>query len=345
MRRLALAVSILLPSLLAAAPPRSLTLEDRVAARRAIEEVYWRHRTWPAGNPGSKPALDQVLPESAIRAKVEDDLRKSEALASVWNVRVGTAELQAEMRRMAAQTRNGAMLRELFAALDDDPYVIAECLARPLVVDRLARERFEDDDFDAWWARERARHPAVAPLPIGTVERVTPSATSCTDDTWSTLKSSVPDALLNHAAVSTGTEMLVWGGSYSAMGFRYNPATDTWTRMSNAASPQGRTHHTAVWTGTEMIVYGGSVPNVASVNTGGRYNPATDTWVATSTAGPALSEHTAVWTGSRMVVWGGATQSRVGGIYDPGTNSWLLTSVAGSPLGRMGHPPSGRGRG
>ena len=30
--------------------PRVLTFEDRVAAQRAIEEVYWRHRIWPKEN-------------------------------------------------------------------------------------------------------------------------------------------------------------------------------------------------------------------------------------------------------------------------------------------------------
>ncbi|HJQ99160.1 MAG TPA: MopE-related protein [Candidatus Polarisedimenticolaceae bacterium] len=335
MRRLALVFSILVPTLLVAAPPRSLTLEDRVAARRAIEEVYWRHRTWPADNPGPKPSLDQVLPESAIRARVEDDLRKSEALASVWRVGVGTAELQTEMRRMAAQTRNGAMLGELFEALGNDPYVIAECLARPLVVDRLARERFDDGGFDAWWSAESAKHPAVVPEEVGTIEPVTPAATACTDDTWSTLKSTVPDALGGPAAVWTGTEMLVWGGSSSALGFRYNPATDTWTPMSNAGSPQGRSDHTGIWTGSEMIVYGGSDQNNEVLNSGGRYNPASDTWLATSAGFPPLSRHTAVWTGSRMIVWGGVTEFYAGGIYDPGTDSWVGTSAPFS--GRLGH--------
>jgi len=151
MRRSGLVVVILAP-LLTVASPKTLTLDDRVAARRAIEEVYWRHRIWPADNPGTKPSLDQVLPESAIRARVEDDLRKSEALDVLWSVRVGTAELQAEMRRMAAQSRDGEMLRELFEALGNDPYLIAECLARPLLTDRLAREKFDDGTFDAFWA-------------------------------------------------------------------------------------------------------------------------------------------------------------------------------------------------
>ena len=32
--------------------PRSLSFQDRVAAQRSIEEVLWKHRIWPADNPG-----------------------------------------------------------------------------------------------------------------------------------------------------------------------------------------------------------------------------------------------------------------------------------------------------
>src|SRR5438105_3976179 len=60
---------------------RTLTFADRVIYQRAIEEVYWRHRIWPQENPGSKPALDEVMPQAEIERKVEDELRKSQALA------------------------------------------------------------------------------------------------------------------------------------------------------------------------------------------------------------------------------------------------------------------------
>jgi len=43
---------------------RTLTFADRVAYQRAIEEVYWRHRTWPKPNADARPPLDKVmLPE------------------------------------------------------------------------------------------------------------------------------------------------------------------------------------------------------------------------------------------------------------------------------------------
>ena len=43
--------------------------EARVAAQRAIEEVYWRHRSWPKENPGPKPPLADVLPEWVLRER------------------------------------------------------------------------------------------------------------------------------------------------------------------------------------------------------------------------------------------------------------------------------------
>ena len=114
----------------AVARARDLTIEERVTAQKAIEQVYWSHRTWPRENPQPKPALAAVMSDSAIRAKVEDYLAKSAALEAIWASPIRSFELQAEMERMAKQTRNPEVLGELFLALRDDPAVIGECLAR-----------------------------------------------------------------------------------------------------------------------------------------------------------------------------------------------------------------------
>ncbi len=127
-------------------PQRSLTIEERVIAQRAIEQVFWSHRTWPKENSRPKPPLDEVMPESALRARVEDYLKESNALATIWNRRVTAAQLQAEMDRMAAGSKDPSMLRELFAALNDDPFVIAETLARQTLVGRLVRNWYAFDE-------------------------------------------------------------------------------------------------------------------------------------------------------------------------------------------------------
>ncbi|MEN3330682.1 MAG: hypothetical protein V7641_47, partial [Blastocatellia bacterium] len=124
-----------------------LTLEQRVAYQRAIEEIYWQHRLWPKENPNSKPSLlEEIMPLSEIQAKVEDSLRKSKTLEDYWQRPIGGEQLQAEMGRMASQTQQPEVLREIFEALGNDPYVIAECLARPALAERLIRNRYAYDE-------------------------------------------------------------------------------------------------------------------------------------------------------------------------------------------------------
>ena len=49
------------------------------------------------------------------------------------------------MERMASHTKQPEVLRELFAALGNDPFVIAECLARPVLTERLVTELYAHD--------------------------------------------------------------------------------------------------------------------------------------------------------------------------------------------------------
>ena len=116
---------------------RTLTLQERVSYQRAIEEVYWRHRIWPKERPDPKPSLDAVISQAQLEKKVESYLRNSEALEDDWQRPITAEQLQAEMDRMAQNTRQPEVLQELFEALGNDPSVIAECLARPMLAERL----------------------------------------------------------------------------------------------------------------------------------------------------------------------------------------------------------------
>jgi len=113
-----------------------LTFAERLAYQRAIEEVYWRHRIWPTENAEPKPSLDAVVSRAQLETKVEDYLRNSQALDDYWQRPITTEQLQAEMDRMARDTKQPDVLRELLSALGNDPFVIAECLARPLLAER-----------------------------------------------------------------------------------------------------------------------------------------------------------------------------------------------------------------
>src|SRR5213593_1252941 len=119
---------------------RTLTFAERVVYQRAIEDVYWRHRIWPKDRPDPKPSLDAVMSQAQLETKVADYLRKSQALEDYWQRPITAEQLQAEMDRMATHTKEPEVLRELFGALGNDPFVVAECLARPVLTERLVAD-------------------------------------------------------------------------------------------------------------------------------------------------------------------------------------------------------------
>jgi N-acetylneuraminic acid mutarotase len=325
---------------------RMLTFQQRVAFQRSIEEVYWRHRIWPGNRgkrPDLKPSFDAVMSQSHLENKVSDYLRDSQALQDHWQRPITAQQLQAEMDRMAQHTKQPEVLHELFEGLGNDPFVIAECLARPVLVERtLATVALVKE---SWVAKPETQVPVtVAAVSANyTLPVIASPSGGCIDDTWTATSTvNAPEDRWLHTAVWTGSEMIVWGGTPDGSNFlntggKYNPSTDSWTATSITNAPIARESHTAVWTGSEMIVWGGY--NRSELNTGGRYNPSTDSWTATSTtnAPGARYLHTAVWAGSEMIVWGGVGLFNTGGRYNPDTDSWTATSIANAPTARYSH--------
>ena len=327
---------------------RTLTFTQRVAYQRAIEKVYWHHRIWPKERPDPKPSLDAVMSQAQLERKVHDYLRKSRALQDYWQQPITSEQLQAEMNRMAKHTKQPEVLRELFQALGNDPLVVAECLARPLLAERLFTSALAYHDVS--WAVSQRTRPRKAERPFSgytlpTIATALKPEGTCVDAWRATSTNNAPSARYGPTAVWTGSEVIVWGG-YGTQNFflntggRYNPTTDTWTSTDFISAPAPRDFHTAVWTGSEMIIWGGE-NTTGYLNSGGRYNPVTDSWVATSTtnAPEGRGGPTAVWTGSEMTVWGGVAANFVntGGRYNPNTDSWVATSTTNAPIGRLAH--------
>ncbi len=131
---------------------RELTFEDRVRAQEAIERVYYSHQI------GTTRPFDAAVPRDALVQKVRAYVEQTAALERFWNTTVTGEALRLELERMVRGTRMPGRLRELFAALDDDPSLIEECLARPALVGRLVRNFFDyDERFHAETHREAER--------------------------------------------------------------------------------------------------------------------------------------------------------------------------------------------
>ena len=110
------------------------------ADRAVIERVYYNHRL------GQKPPFEQVLPPATLENLVRQDMRKEAALKKFYGVETPPALLDAEVQRINTTTRAPEILAEIKAALNNDPARFANVFAKPILVERLLRERFDNDD-------------------------------------------------------------------------------------------------------------------------------------------------------------------------------------------------------
>jgi hypothetical protein len=231
--------------------PRAFSFVERVVFQRAIEDVYWRHRIWPKENPDPKPLLDAVMSQAQLENKVAGYLHDSRVLENYWQKPITAEQLQAEMDRIARDTKQSEVLQELFEALGNDPVVIAECLARPVLAERLIADlssqhetrRLESPQTDELRTMSMATTSGQV---VYTLPKIADAGDPlCTADSWTaTSTTNAPSARFLHTAVWTGSEMIVWGGSILNTGGRYYPSTNSWTATSTSNAPVARTYHT-----------------------------------------------------------------------------------------------------
>jgi N-acetylneuraminic acid mutarotase len=147
------------------------------------------------------------------------------------------------------------------------------------------------------------------------------------------------------ASVWTGRQMIVFGRSarigqggatFNRMNVAaaYDPARNTWRRLSPPRVTSGFMDTDAVWTGKEVLVFG--------QGTRLAYNPRTNRWRRLP-GSPLLSIHDGygivAWTGRELIGWGGGCCGDAfsdGVAYNPKTNRWR--ALAPTPLAGDQHP-------
>jgi hypothetical protein len=110
------------------------------ADRTSVERVYYSHRL------GDKPTFEQDVPSALIERLVAEDLHKEAVLKKVYGMEMTPALVQAEVQRIDTTTRAPETLVEIKAALDGDPDRFAQTVAKPTLVERMLRDKFENDD-------------------------------------------------------------------------------------------------------------------------------------------------------------------------------------------------------
>lgn len=157
-------------------------------------------------------------------------------------------------------------------------------------------------------------------------------------DSWRAISTvNAPEGKIDHQAIWTGKEMIIWGGttvvsdgdrnykySSSQNGAIYNPDTNTWRRIED--NEQIKTAN-PVWTGKELLFLGrpsdddhqwGTWTYGVEANIWSQMVEGPAGWHDGQTPqGFALSNGNMIWTGFEMIVWNGSS----GAVYSPPRDS------------------------
>jgi len=331
-RRSALAAGILVLFSCVALPvcADTLTFEQRVAAQEAIERTRYPHLL------DAHRSFESALPRKRIEAHVRDYLRRSTALELFWQRPVSGAALRAELLRIETRTQDPERLRELYEALENDRFLLQECLARPTLVRRLTLSFFARDQRIHAAARMQAEqlqrdlaagiHDANAKHLLRYEREIEARELEgvVVGEIEERLRSYTFNVLLSE------TEEFTRIATYTI------PKID-WDEWWSEAGPRFDSESVmAVAAGSEQLTAEAqrSVPQECIAGPD-------DIWDAGVLGDFAeRSDHTIVWTGTEMIVWGGRGSTQVfdtGARYDPLLDTWTPVATVNAPTPRYSH--------
>jgi len=321
-----------------------LTFEERVKAQEAIERVYYSHRIWPKENPGPKPPFEQMVTKEQIEAKVTDYLKKSAALDQFWQRPIEGKQLQAEMGRMAKGTKDPQTLNELFKALNDDPYLIAECLARPVLADRLVRNWYSNDERFHKEAREKAEETlrTISPNSFCTLSNSQYSKVTYVLDMKKESFKEMPNLEGKEIILSPEEFAVIYDEApEEGMITGVEQTTDCYLIKHTLIKNNGRLQIESIifpkkclaeWIGESGVqailpddvvtIEDTAIPPLPE-------NGCVEEWTPIAGNVPTgRINFTSVWTGSEMIVWGGNNTFELasGAVYNLATDTWRPTS-------------------
>nr|HPR65020.1 hypothetical protein [Thermoanaerobaculia bacterium]HXK69244.1 hypothetical protein [Thermoanaerobaculia bacterium] len=334
-----------------------LTFDERVEAQRAIERVYYQHQIWPKDNPEPKPSFEKAVSEDILRQKVENYLLKAMALQEFWDHTLTAEDLQQELNRISRETRNPRMLKDLFDALNNNPRTIAECIARPILTERLFSNWFAwDERIHASLKEDLNRQIATLdPLSFptwidGDYEKITifngslssadsdrsyPGRVVVSADSFSELKAKIlqrdgvltleekRDRFIIRRNLSISDEEIE---SELRQYAKINPKE--WLSRHSDYLDYSKLRGVTSAGDMELRspIVGEEVP---------------DSWRMESFVPVGRSDHSAVWTGTEMIIWGGFCCGDsffgTGARYNPTTDTWTPTSMVNAPSPRAYH--------
>ncbi len=360
MRPLVILLPLLTASLTSAG---ELTFEDRVRAQKAIERVYYSHQI------GSSKSFSEAVPRDVLETKVQNYLRQSVALSAFYHSPITRGALRREVERMARETRLPDRLKELYEALGNDPFLVEECLVRPVIADRLLRSFFASDERihatargEADSIRARLARRELDPLqdsPRRHVVQFAPIAQSSGEEEVASTADGEMLVRIDPADLNARIRATLTGRHDSAQ-FSEEPEAFVVRSVIEAGPDRVREAVYSVpkvtwdaWWSANAARFDGpdgfekrgnhlELPEPRATALGpcdgvNRWEPSAFYSVPRPRHG-----HASVWTGAEMIVWGGVSTSsglalHDGARYDPILDHWVPISAALPIPWRAGH--------
>ena len=123
----------------AESPRTELNHTREIELIAALEEVRAKYRD-PAGK---IPDRDELI-ASAEKTLAENE-KKERLLGEMCNIEITPQMVEDEVERMMNDYRRPLLMREIAAALEDDPEAIVEIWVKPILIDRYLRACFLTD--------------------------------------------------------------------------------------------------------------------------------------------------------------------------------------------------------
>ena len=330
-----------------------------------IKELQWSYNIWPKENKTEKPQFAAIVNKDDIYYSVINSLKKQTALANEFGIEISAEMLQGELDRMARDSKDPNRLKELYMILGNNPASIAECVARPNLVNRILRNHYDNSQTIHEQSKLQAEFELKqyqlsnslgnSDVEVYTIDYVladmektgvtgplaeNPDEIELDQQSFTEKLNKLTDVESTSFQLQEFTSAFVFEEIVDESASSIKVKTLVWqkTSLNNWLESTNPVVKTSQVSKLQRSFTLSDISTTQAVSVAGP----PDTWKDFSSIPGVRVAHSAIWTGTEMIIWGGQGSSTAnllnsGARYNPVTGTWTATSLANAPVARLSH--------
>jgi len=330
-----------------------------------VIDFKWSNQLWPKQNKQPKPTRSNVVNDFDLKLIIANDLAMSKALKYRYNEEISEEHLQADLNRMARNSKDPKKLIKLFNALHNDPVAVANCVSKPYLVKKQLRSQFEWDKS----IHDELKNTVLTAIknpskPINGISQIYTFELSETpnfqDNQGNNLnyhqyineyqfKTKLNELKVNQQKLMAESENFEPSETADQFYFEellshdassFSVRRTSWPKLS---FDEWWNTHKVKWETSDFTLQRNqnlTLPTVTLNNISTPNGAINEFWLLNNLP-TGRENHTAIWTGSEMIIWGGRDQFGnwidSGARYDPVSDTWARLPLFGTPAARQNH--------